>query len=483
MNVDNVLSRIESADSILDVNVVLTKCMSNQTIQSVIKGENLNRILDVIFDLGCEDENPLSVSRLKAAASLGRLAAVARGRQSEIFESINLLLPDEPCDIELLDDGDEKSYASQSLLYIKYQWVIDYCFRQAILIDSAENARRTLIQTALKKCGDLSSAWLFCREAFIYLVTIDTAEARMKRARRVSRVWADVIRDWDGDVGDGFGNNLSVWLDVILSNSSSSVDSGVLVDIVNDALSMLIRVIELRFSNALSSESYMVLDTAIHRLGSRVWEDVIRHSTVFYRIRLTLKEAALVLAKQNITDTNIMHLLIKSYYSKVHVAPDITKHFSSAKELDPDVRDWWVSLGKVRKSRAISEHTVGHTEDFYIGGLLIKVEENNNVIDKLERAVVPFLEISDPPLASTVKKATANFSEMASVVRQLARVRKLTYTGILGSVIEYNPLQHEMLDGHQYGIRRVRVVKDGVEKEFSGKIKTLVKPWVVPDDE
>ena len=82
-----------------------------------------------------------------------------------------------------------------------------------------------------------------------------------------------------------------------------------------------------------------------------------------------------------------------------------------------------------------------------------------------------------------MKKATANFSEMASVVRQLARVRKLTYTGILGSVIEYNPLQHEMLDGHQYGIRRVRVVKDGVEKEFSGKIKTLVKPWVVPDDE
>jgi hypothetical protein len=57
-------------------------------------------------------------------------------------------------------------------------------------------------------------------------------------------------------------------------------------------------------------------------------------------------------------------------------------------------------------------------------------------------------------------------------------MRKLTKTDLKGEHLEYNPLEHEMLGGHQAGIRRVKVVRDGIKKEFAGKTKTLVKPWV-----
>jgi hypothetical protein len=61
-------------------------------------------------------------------------------------------------------------------------------------------------------------------------------------------------------------------------------------------------------------------------------------------------------------------------------------------------------------------------------------------------------------------------------------MRKLTTTNLCGERLEYNPLEHEMLGGHRSGVRRVEVVREGIQKEFGGKVKTLVKPWVKPEE-
>ena len=57
-------------------------------------------------------------------------------------------------------------------------------------------------------------------------------------------------------------------------------------------------------------------------------------------------------------------------------------------------------------------------------------------------------------------------------------MRKLTKTNLNGESLEYNPLEHEMVGGHVSGIRKVRVVLEGVQKEFNGKIKTFIKTRV-----
>ena len=140
----------------------------------------------------------------------------------------------------------------------------------------------------------------------------------------------------------------------------------------------------------------------------------------------------------------------------------------------------WRSAGRKSESQRHVEHRVGHNEDAQIGGLLIEVESNREAMDKVGRAVVPLLEISEPVLASTVKKAVDGYQEIARTARRLARMRKLTKTDLKGELLEYNPLEHEMLGGHKAGVRRVKVLRDGIKKEFAGKIKTLVKPWVEP---
>lgn len=115
-----------------------------------------------------------------------------------------------------------------------------------------------------------------------------------------------------------------------------------------------------------------------------------------------------------------------------------------------------------------------------IGELLIEVQSAEPFMQTLRHSIVPMLNISDPIMASNAVKAAAGYSEIARKASVLARMRKLTTTDMKGMVVEFNPLQHELLSDTYHGVREVRVTRDGVLKDFGGSIKTLVKPRVEP---
>ncbi len=473
----------DTANSIEEINKYLKTSMASRTIQHALKNDQLNILVDRIVYLGTQGGNAKDVERLKATASLARLAAVFKSRQNEIFCVLSDILIDEPCDIEDLSDGDEKYYAAQALNQVEAEWLTNYVFQQSVKIDTAENTRKALIQIGIERTNDLALGWQAASFAFAWLKSIENLETRMRRSRRISTAWSEIIKEWDGNLCQEGGEGLAQWLKAMLISPTNQVDDEILIDLVNDVFSMLIRMIELRFSLALEASTYQVLEIARARVPGNTWLKLNRDSSNLKRIKLNLLEAALVLANQNRTDDKIMRLLNKAYYSKTQSQSALREHFLNIKGLDPDIKDWWLQGGKVQRSEDQTIHKVGNTEDQYIGSLLLHVETSRNFLEKLDRAVVPFLEISDPPLASTVKKANESYSEISRISRQLARMRKLTNTSLVGEVIEYNPRQHDMLGGHQYGVRQVRVVRDGVEKDYAGKIKMLVKPWVEVLDE
>lgn len=483
VSVDEKLAFIQNANDLREVNNLLTQSMAQQKVQALIKEGNLALVCGAVIDLALIGDGDEKENRLIAAAMLGRLSAVARGRELVVFDRLDELFEDRPPPIDTLEDGDEKYYAAVAIARLKGPWLIDYCSKQAVATDTAEKARRVLLGKVLIEAGSLSDFWQQSHDAFESLKSIASDETRYKRIRRISNAANDTVRNWEGEVGVDSGLALSDWFSALIRSSKKNADEEVLADILDDALAMLLRVVELRFSNALLAPTYAMLDKARISMGRERWGEVIRHSRNLGKVRICLKETALVLARQGRTDKAIMDVLCSAYYSRAQVIPAIAAHFSSAHELDPDVREWWEKAGSVRESQRKAEHKMGNSEDQQIGSLLINVEESKTVMEKLERAVVPFLEISDPPLAETVKKAAGSYSEIALAARQLAAMRKLKHMDLKGAVLEYNPLQQDMLGGHRLGIRTVKVERDGIQKDFGGKVKVLVKPRVTPDDQ
>ncbi len=471
------IADINSTATLKELDGLLTLVMADRAIHALIKDDGLESVIDSVLDLVVDPGD-----ELLAAAILGRLAAVARGRESKIFEHVDRIFTKEPDSIETLSDGEAKLYAATILAHTSDSWVPEYSYREALNIDSADKARKELLTANLKREDNIAQ-WLEQITEHVKRFDIDkNTEARLKRMRRVAAVMRDVVDSWRGDIGEAVGDRLYNCMASFLAGKLADFDQNVLHEALDSLLAILQRVIELRFSSALHPSTYAAIDKGKRLLRPGPWGRFISQSVVIPEIRIALLESALVLARQNRSDKQIMVVLMASYNSRPQVSAAIKRHFQDARDLDPDIDDWWISCGSVSETQRRVEQKVGNTEDSQIGALLIEVESNREAMDKVGRAVVPLLEISDPVLSSTVRKAVSRYKIIDQTARHLARMRKLTKTDLKGERLEYNPLEHEMLGGHKAGVRRVKVVRDGIKKEFSGKIKTLVKPWVEPED-
>jgi hypothetical protein len=472
------LDRLCAAADLQTLDGLLTQAMAERKIQGLIKERNLETVIGRVLELAEDVEQ-----ELLAAAILGRLAAVARGRERVIFDRASDVVTVEPASIETLADGDAKQYAAQMLAHVSTSWADVYSYREALMIDSADNARRELLAANLAREGSIA-AWLHGITSHVdVLRRIENVETRLKRVRRIVVKMGDIVQQWRGEVGSDVGARLADCLKSFLVGKLGDVDRDVLYEAIDSLLAILRRVVELRFSTALYATTFDLLSQGKKRLGPGAWARFVEQSTVIPAIRVALLESALVLARQNKQDRQIMACLTACYASSPQVATAIRRHFQEARDLDPEVAEWWRTARGESEAQRYVEHKVGNNEDSQIGALLIEVDSNREAMEKVGRAVVPLLEISEPVLASTVKKAVDGYQGIAQIARRLARMRKLTKTDLKGERLEYNPLQHEMLGGHKAGVRRVKVVRDGIKKEFSGKIRTLVKPWVEPDQE
>jgi hypothetical protein len=472
------LSQIVSSTDLKTLNDLLTQVMRQQQQQAILKDTNLGQVIEAVVNLAAiapaEEE-------LFAAAILGRIAAVARGRETEVHSRVNELFSDEPPSIETLADGDAKEYAAKMLAYSEADWLSVYCAREALTIDTASNARKELLRILLSNSGDLAGFIRRLIEASNTVRDIEPPDTRIKRVRRILESITEVVRNYEGNVGLEPGTALASMTETFLRGVSSA-DTDALHASLDAANGVLVRVIELRYSHALHAETYQLLQDGKKLLTQGPWTRYIEASAVIPKVQMNLLETALVLARQNRTDKEILRAMEASWPSTPMITSAIKLHFKGAVDVDPEVADYWLKVGRVSQSERAAEHKLGNTEDQQIGELLIQLDANRDSMGKLNSAVVPVLKTFDAYQAATVERAATGYEGVAQVAERLARMRKLSKTDLLGSIVEYNPIEHDMEGGHRSGIRRVKVVRDGILKEFGGKIKTLVKPRVEPEE-
>jgi hypothetical protein len=453
--------------------------MAKQQIQGLIRGESLSKVVGAITELACAAP---AAEELVAAAMLGRLAAVARGREKEVLAPMQDLFSEEPQSIEQLADGDEKAYAAQALGRADEAWITNYCLREALAIDTADNARRELLQLALARIGNVSEWLMSLIEHQSIIKGIESPDSRLRRVRRIYLALLEVIREFDGDLGNEPGAALSASFDALARGAVASADHEVLFAALDNAAGILVRMVELRFSHALQSETYRLVLDGKKLLTLGPWARFIEASTMIPKVRTNLLETVLVLARQNRTDKEVLRAMEACWTSVPQISAAVRRHFSGAQDLDPEVADYWLKVGRVSESERNAEHRLGNTEDQQIGELLIQLQANRESMGKLNSAVVPVLKTFDACQAATVQRAASGYEGIAQVAERLARMRKLSKTNMLGRRVEYNPVEHDMEGGHRSGVRMVKVVRDGILKEFGEKKKMLVKPRVEPED-
>ena len=93
------LEQVLEADDLQSLNDLLTQAMKQQQHQSLIRSDQLGKVVDAVVDLA---GSAPAEEELFAAAVLGRLAAVARGREAEVYSRASDIFSQEPPSIETL---------------------------------------------------------------------------------------------------------------------------------------------------------------------------------------------------------------------------------------------------------------------------------------------------------------------------------------------------------------------------------------------
>lgn len=476
-----VADRVSGAKTLRELDAYLTEVMAKQQIQTILKDSDLlDSVLAAVERLSDGTEGTES---LTALAVLGRLFAVARGKDEERrIQTLALsLAKQEPPSFELLADSEEKTYAAQVLNWVEEEWVVEYAAKEAVKIDVGEPARRKLLEVVIKGKGSIASGLQMCVSVCSTLDSISNPESRAKRAKRISAALVDILQAQRTQPGNLPGAALSKLASTLLPTAKQSVADDIAFGIADDLLAILIRIIELRFSLALEAATYDVLATCRRSLGRDVWVKFLRHSVQAEQVSVSLHEAALVRARQGRTDTDLVNALLVVHGDRATLTRRLGQHFPATLELDPGIKSWWVS-GGIRATNTDEEiaQPLSVTEDQRIGEALIVVEAIDPSIRYVASTVAPELEFSNPQAAAALTRVASSFKTLAQNFRQLARMRRLKLTELEGECIEYNPVQHEMLGGHLDGIRQVKVVRNGIEKQYTNRLAILVKPWVEP---
>lgn len=471
------LENILQSNSLDEVNRLLSGAMAKQQIQALIKGENLENLVQHIVTLSAKSEPEES---LKNAAVLARLAAVARNRSEEIFEDLEKVIVSRPSNIDDLADGDEKFYAAKALGYLEVDWLFEYCVAQAVQIDTADAARKQLLLVALENSASVG-AWL----ATISASTPSESEfsnvtSYVRRVRRILAAIVEILREHDFLHGQDLGERILRYAVRAFKKECKAADEDVLFSALDLFLLILVRIIEVRFSLAMYGSTYKSLESLKRSLGPGLWAKFLRSSESINKIRSILCESSLVLARQGKTDNEILSAMLSSFVSRPQLKSALGKHFEGAEDVEGNIGKWWLSAGEEKGTDAQRIQPMSNNEDRQIGELLLQIESHHSTMKALPVTVVPILKMHDEVAAATVKRAANAFVEMAQIIRRLGRMRRLSKTDLKEDVVEYSPREHEMLGGHQHGVRMVRVVRDGIKKDFDGSVRFLSKPQVEP---
>lgn len=482
ISVQEQIAYIQNENSLLAINDFLIYLKTVNGVQSLTRDNHIticNRVVDVALLNLSSDEN----SVLWLSTILGRLSEEKMSKAEELPDKCQALFEQPPPSIRELSCTYDQVYAISTLVEFDKPWLAQYVVSQSLLAHEGEATYRILVQTALNSLGCLSG-YLQKIEAQLNLVVLTEGSNKQPNTLcQLSRAIVKVAKLRNVALGDDVILALRKWFDTAFQFMKNAYHEETSKNIVTDVVELLRLIIEIRFSHALLEDTYSLLCFIQRKLTNKEWTYLIQNSQDMEKLREYLLESAIILARLGKRDRKTMATLITISESKEQLLSKLQSTFSAIHGIDPFVKCWWECGGSSEeRSFDIPQHRNG-LNDYQIGLMLLALEKSKYLIENIYQRIlnVDHPEPLDrPSILNTVIELRKYMDETSETSQKIAVARKLLKTGLKGSIVQYNPLDHEMLGGHQLAIKNVKVMEDGIQKQLGHRFWMLVRPVVIP---
>jgi hypothetical protein len=465
-----VLDRFSVAQTVIE----LEECAS-----ALLKGKLVNKARDdQRFRTGlatCFQIVEPDADRLKAVAIAYRLGESSKPVMRMVKPLAAPALSRELPTLELLPNGDDRYYASLSVMDADATWVSQFAASGIAREETAETARGAL---AIRLFADLTLAdalnLLAANLSQIKFTTEKPAESAAKRLRRVIAAVRRAIVAKAIPTGRDIGIALRKLFDSPFVNAADQVEGKVSRELASECCGLVHDILRTQLTIVADPEVYRSLLAAKNWITPALWPRFVKGDDNISNVRQALEDAILLLAKQRVTDQSLLDALVIFFSTREEAAARTAQIARENEGLDNDVREWLMRFGRARSTPVLSSMTEARdsSSDAAVASLLV-------LADALQSMLVNAAEIKGQNGSTLPIQISRSVTRLTSEIVRLAAARQLSIRLQPGDVVEYSQHSHELVGGRQMGIRSVRVVQPLVERRGADGVVAVIQKAIV----
>jgi hypothetical protein len=475
-----VFSKHESAAGQLQAAIALIKEKQlHRALSEEPFARGLQRLVDTVRD------PDRSHDRLIALAALSRLGAVAKSLQPTLERELGVALASALPPLEAIEDPDDRYYGARLWRYARASWMTQFLADAAAAEDSGENARLEALTGLIHLTGTLALALEHLREPVrkLRFETQKPGDSLGRRLRKVLQQLSKGAQELKADPGTQPGTTFAALLgDAFKPTTPLPESNEVRTALADEAAALVDGIVRARFSLATEPDTYAALEVVRGWFRPNEWNSYAEESAASRQVAWDIREGLSIIVRAGITDSNLFRCLVVAAGSEDRARQLAAGLSTSLSGLTEDVQRWLTGKN-VRRHSSLANESQELAADEILGELLLDLRSLSAQAGPLQEDLLPEIQVIAPRLANPLARALGTAVSAAGKMELLAARRALRCRGEVGSVVEYSPLEHEMVGGFRPGARYVRLLSPIVESIARPDLPRVIrKALVEPTD-
>lgn len=474
------LDAFGSAETFEERRTALVELSKKRVFTMAKDDQRLKAGIEYLADMATDSQD--AEERLIAVALLSRLASVKSLLKwiAEILSSaLSIPLPA----LITLNDPDDRYYVASALHHADHAWIFKYAASGVVREKQGKKAREELVSVLFERAEVLE-------DVFQILVpelkkfkpeTKNIADSVAKHIENILSAIRPKAISVLIDPGNDVGNVLQQMLRAAFTGAGSPESQEVAVKTIEEIAGLLHDIARTQISLVTEPSLYSAIDVPKSWFSAPEWSYMAEKSPNLQLLSRDVKSALTLLAKQGVTDIDLFAQMIKicgSRQAATKIAREIVKQHP---EFDTDTATWLRAGGKSKSGSTLGamEESQELSSDSLIANLMVDSNQLRELLTGISEDAQTELRLIEPDIANIVTTLVARCRAVTNDVDALTAKRDLTSRGIIGDIVEYSQIIHELIGGHLQGVRKVKIVQPMIErKNAQGAIVVLRKALV-----
>lgn len=457
---------------------------NRKQIHEAAKSPNFIAILESFFEDALSNRAPEDM--LMAAAAVARVSSVIRSQRKNMEIIAKKYLVEQLPPPEIMQNPDDRYYIAKTCRMISAAWLPDYLAHAAIEEENAERARTEYVAGLFKSVGNLHIAFDMLSQKFTIWRT-RTEKPAETAARRLKRILSSVrpaLMEYGGEITPDAGKSLAVMLQAPFQRGVEVLEQEIRKELASEVAEIIHHLTRSRFSLATDPATYEAISVVKRWFPQYRWVDFADRSASVQKVTFDLLEGMTLLARQGITHNAMFDCLTVVLGTEDSARRKTAELGRSIASIPDDVRQWLIK-GQTADDRKPPEATdlalrsAEQRENLSLASLLLDIERLDRRTMLIQRECLAELEVLDSNISKEINKYLEQARATIDGVRSFCNERGLRVRGKTNDVVEYSPIDHEVITGLTQGIRNVRLIEPVVEKISKTGVPSVVRKGLV----